>query len=64
DREMGALAAEIIALPEGDELLSPITAVVPLQLIAYHVAVARGTNPDLARADQPAYARARAGLSL
>lgn len=64
DREMGALATEIIALPEGDEWLSPITAVVPLQLIAYHVAVARGINPDLGRADQPAHGRARATLTL
>jgi glutamine---fructose-6-phosphate transaminase (isomerizing) len=46
DRELGALAAESIALPEVDEELSPIAAVVPLQLFAYHVAVLRGRNPD------------------
>ena len=46
DRELGALATETIALPDVDEALSPITAVVPLQLLAYHVAVARGRNPD------------------
>jgi glutamine---fructose-6-phosphate transaminase (isomerizing) len=46
DRELGALAAETIALPEVDEHLSPIAAVVPLQLFAYHVAVVRGRNPD------------------
>ena len=46
DRELGALATETIALPDVDELLSPIAAVVPLQLLAYHVAVARGRNPD------------------
>ena len=63
DREAAALAGEIIALPEVDEVLSPILAVVPLQLLAYHVAVARGRNPDLLRADDPAHARARAALA-
>jgi glutamine---fructose-6-phosphate transaminase (isomerizing) len=46
DRELGALATETIALPDVEESLSPIAAVVPLQLFAYHVAVARGRNPD------------------
>jgi glucosamine--fructose-6-phosphate aminotransferase (isomerizing) len=46
DRELGALASESIALPDVDEALSPIAAVVPLQLFAYHVAVGRGRNPD------------------
>jgi glutamine---fructose-6-phosphate transaminase (isomerizing) len=46
DRELGALAAETIALPEVDESLAPIAAVVPLQLFAYHVALVRGRNPD------------------
>jgi glutamine---fructose-6-phosphate transaminase (isomerizing) len=46
DRDLGALAVETIALPDVDELLSPIAAVVPLQLFAYHAAVRRGGNPD------------------
>jgi glucosamine--fructose-6-phosphate aminotransferase (isomerizing) len=46
DRELAALASETIALPDVEEYLSPIVAVVPLQLLAYHVAVARGRNPD------------------
>ncbi|HEY7519395.1 MAG TPA: SIS domain-containing protein [Methylomirabilota bacterium] len=46
DRELAALATEMIALPDVDERLSPIAAVVPLQLFAYHVAVGRGRNPD------------------
>jgi glucosamine--fructose-6-phosphate aminotransferase (isomerizing) len=64
DRELGALAAETIALPEIDELLSPILTIVPLQLFIYHTAVHRGVNPDLTRADDPAYGRARSALSL
>ena len=64
DREIAPLAAETIAIPEIDELLSPILTVVPLQLFTYHTALLRGTNPDTMRADQPAHARARAALSL
>jgi len=64
DREISALAAETIALPDVDELLSPILTIVPLQLFIYHVAVRRGVNPDLTRSDQPEYGRARAAVSL
>lgn len=64
DREMNALAGESIALPEVDEWLSPILAVVPLQLFTYHTAVRRGVNPDTMRTDHPAHARARATFSL
>jgi glucosamine--fructose-6-phosphate aminotransferase (isomerizing) len=64
DRELGSLAEHTVALPRTPELLSPIPAVVPLQLFAYHLALRRGVNPDVMRADQPAHGRARAGLSL
>ena len=64
DREIAPLAAETIALPVIDEPLSPILAVVPLQLFTYHLALSRGVNPDTMRADQPAHGRARAVLSL
>ncbi|HEU5320330.1 MAG TPA: SIS domain-containing protein [Methylomirabilota bacterium] len=64
DARIGRLAAETIALPEVPELLSPILAVVPLQLFTYHVALRRGANPDTMRADEPAHGRARAALSL
>ena len=62
DREISALATETIAIPEVDELLSPILTVVPLQLFVYHTAVRRGVNPDVTRADQPAYDRARSAF--
>jgi glucosamine--fructose-6-phosphate aminotransferase (isomerizing) len=64
DREIAALVADTIALPEIDELLSPILTIVPLQLFVYHSAVHRGVNPDLTRSDDPAYGRARSSLSL
>jgi glucosamine--fructose-6-phosphate aminotransferase (isomerizing) len=64
DGELAPLAAETIAIPATDELLSPILTVVPLQLFTYHTALLRGANPDVMRADQPAHGRARAALSL
>jgi glucosamine--fructose-6-phosphate aminotransferase (isomerizing) len=39
----------VIRLPEHYGLLSPILHVVPLQLLAYHAAVARGTDVDKPR---------------
>jgi glucosamine--fructose-6-phosphate aminotransferase (isomerizing) len=39
----------VIALPEVDRLLAPIVYVVPLQLLAYHVAVLKGTDVDQPR---------------
>ncbi|MGH7324397.1 MAG: SIS domain-containing protein [Candidatus Rokuibacteriota bacterium] len=64
DREIAALAAETIAIPEVNELLSPLLTVVPLQLFTYHLALRRGVNPDTMRADQPAHGRARALIAL
>jgi glutamine---fructose-6-phosphate transaminase (isomerizing) len=64
DREIAQLAAETIALPAVAELLSPILAIVPLQLLTYHLAVKAGANPDTMRADQPPYARARADAGV
>ena len=63
DREIGALAAETIALPDVPELLSPLTAILPLQLLTYHLAVQAGANPDTLRAEQPAHGRARAAVA-
>ena len=64
DQELTSLATETIALPEVDELLSPILTVVPLQLLAYHLAVRKGVNPDVMRATEPAFARANAHVKL
>ncbi len=47
-----------IELPAIEEWLSPFLHVIPVQWLAYYVAVARGTNPDTGRADQPAHQRA------
>jgi glucosamine--fructose-6-phosphate aminotransferase (isomerizing) len=38
-----------IEMPDLDELLTPIPYIVPLQLLAYHLAVLRGNDPDKPR---------------
>ena len=38
-----------IKIPQVDELLYPMVAVVPLQLLAYHLAITRGCDPDRPR---------------
>tara|TARA_R110000822_G_scaffold77425_13_gene185949 strand:+ start:15873 stop:17690 length:1818 start_codon:yes stop_codon:yes gene_type:complete len=39
----------VITLPKVDSLIAPLIYSIPLQLLAYHVAVARGTNVDQPR---------------
>jgi glucosamine--fructose-6-phosphate aminotransferase (isomerizing) len=38
-----------IAVPATDEMLAPLLAVIPLQLLAYRIAMRRGLNPDQPR---------------
>ena len=47
-----------ITVPAVPEPFSALTCLVPLQLFAYHLALARGTNPDSFRAEDPRFARA------
>jgi glutamine---fructose-6-phosphate transaminase (isomerizing) len=56
--------AAVFELPEVDELISPILAVVPMQILAYQLAVHRGTNPDSFRRDDPRYADAIGTITL
>lgn len=49
-----------VLLPSGvPEILSPITAVIPLQFFSYYVALGKGKNPDLIRRDDERYRAAR-----
>jgi glucosamine--fructose-6-phosphate aminotransferase (isomerizing) len=41
--------AEVISLPSSPEWLSPLVAILPAQLFAYHLALARGMDPDAPR---------------
>jgi glucosamine--fructose-6-phosphate aminotransferase (isomerizing) len=49
DEQMTEFADDILWVPETMEELSPVLAVIPLQLFAYHTAVARGTDVDQPR---------------
>lgn len=49
DEEMAELVDDVIYVPATIEMLSPILAVVPLQLFAYHVAVTLGRDVDKPR---------------
>ena len=43
------IAWELFSVPRTNELLTPILLTIPLQLLAYHVAVYRGTDVDQPR---------------
>ncbi len=49
DSEAVELADEVIRIPAVPEFLQPIVAAVPLQLLAYHAAIARGCDVDKPR---------------
>jgi glucosamine--fructose-6-phosphate aminotransferase (isomerizing) len=49
DEDVAAKADEVIVVPEAPEYLQPIVTVVPLQLLAYHIAVLRGCDVDKPR---------------
>ena len=57
-------ADEVIELPRAGALIAPIVGVVPLQLFAYHLALARGTHPDLFQQDVAGQAAAFAHFNL
>ena len=49
DRQIAQLVEHTIHIPPAPELLLPILEVVPLQLLAYHIAVRRGCDVDQPR---------------
>ncbi len=49
DEHIGQLVEHVIHIPAAPELLLPILEVVPLQLLAYHIAVRRGCDVDQPR---------------
>jgi glucosamine--fructose-6-phosphate aminotransferase (isomerizing) len=49
DEEVPKTADHVIYVPATNELLSPILEIVPLQLLAYHIAVRRGCDVDQPR---------------
>lgn len=49
DTDVRRMADHVIEIPRTHPLVAPILAVIPLQLFAYHIAVARGCNVDQPR---------------
>ncbi len=49
EKKLGQLAAHTIILPEVDPFVAPILHAIPVQLLAYHTAVAKGTDVDQPR---------------
>lgn len=48
-QEAAATFDDVLTVPEVEELISPILAVVPLQLLAYHIAAIKGLDVDQPR---------------
>ncbi len=49
DPRLRANADDVIALPKSDTSISPLLAVIPLQVLSYHMSVMRGFDPDIPR---------------
>ena len=49
DGDVREVADHVIEVPPGSDLLCTVTAVVPLQLLAYHIATAKGLDVDKPR---------------
>lgn len=49
DLEIQAYADHVIYIPRVEKIFSPLLTVIPLQLLAYHIAVLRGENVDQPR---------------
>jgi glucosamine--fructose-6-phosphate aminotransferase (isomerizing) len=46
DTEVPGIAQDVLYVPQAPELLLPLLEIVPLQLLAYHVALRRGVDVD------------------
>jgi glucosamine--fructose-6-phosphate aminotransferase (isomerizing) len=49
DTRVSELADDVIVVPRVEECLQPIVSIIPLQLLAYHIAVLRGCDVDKPR---------------
>ncbi|MHB1037057.1 MAG: glutamine--fructose-6-phosphate transaminase (isomerizing) [Pirellulales bacterium] len=49
DTRVAELADDVITVPSVEEFLQPVVTIVPLQLLAYHIAVLRGCDVDKPR---------------
>jgi glucosamine--fructose-6-phosphate aminotransferase (isomerizing) len=49
DSSTAAICDDVMIVPEADEIVAPMLSVVPLQLLAYHIGVAKGYDVDKPR---------------
>ena len=49
DEQVKAIADQVIEVPQTENFLAPLLSVVPLQMLAYHIAVMKGKNVDMPR---------------
>ncbi len=49
DTMSSAVSDYVIEIPSSSDLLSPLLSIIPLQLLAYHIAVRRGCDVDQPR---------------
>ncbi len=49
DERLRANADDLVVLPKSNPSISPLLAVLPLQMMAYHMSVLRGIDPDFPR---------------
>ena len=49
DEEVKNMVQDVVEIPQTINCLVPLLSVIPLQLLSYHVAVARGLNVDQPR---------------
>jgi glucosamine--fructose-6-phosphate aminotransferase (isomerizing) len=49
DDTIGKMADDVMVVPQADELVAPMLSVIPLQLLAYHLGVAKGCDVDKPR---------------
>ncbi len=49
DERLRANASDVLPLPKSDANISPLLAVIPLQMLSYHMSVMRGIDPDFPR---------------
>jgi glucosamine--fructose-6-phosphate aminotransferase (isomerizing) len=49
DKQIAELADDVIYVPEVEDFLQPLVTSIPLQLLAYHIALLRGCNVDRPR---------------
>ena len=49
DDQSISLADDVIMVPEADEIVAPMLSVIPMQLLAYYIGVAKGLDVDKPR---------------